>query len=139
MDVETAGKTVLFLAAFLLDQYVKATITSRTTLGFVTFERVANTGASFGFFQGYNAALFVVGLAILLGVYWYRDRLPVLASWLIITGGTSNLTDRLVYGYVVDYINIGWWPVFNVADMMLSVGVAVVLIDEVVFDDEETA
>jgi signal peptidase II len=136
VDVETAGKTVFFLAAFLLDQYVKAAITSRTTLGFVTFERVVNTGASFGFFQGYNAALFVVGLAILLGVYWYRDRLPALASWLIITGGTSNLVDRVVYGHVVDYISVGWWPVFNIADALLTVGVGVVLVDELIFDEK---
>ena len=134
MDVETAGKTVFFLAAFFLDQYVKATITSTTTLGFITFQRVANTGASFGFFQGYNAALFVAGMAILLAVFWYREHLPSMATWLIITGGASNLVDRVVYGHVVDYINIGWWPVFNLADAMLSVGVAIVLIDELVIE-----
>jgi lipoprotein signal peptidase len=142
VDVETAGKTVFLLAAFLLDQYIKATITSTTTLGLITFQRVANTGASFGFFQGYNAALFVAGTAILLAVYWYREYLPSLATWLIITGGASNLVDRVVYGHVVDYINIGWWPVFNLADAMLSVGVAIVLIDELVIEkvsEDETS
>ena len=137
MDVKTVGKTGFFLAAFLIDQYVKATITGSTTLSFITFQRVTNTGASFGFFQGYNAVLLLAGIIILATVYWYQDHLPDWAVWCIITGGVSNLVDRVVYGHVVDYISIGWWPVFNVADALLTVGVAVVVVDEF-FGREET-
>ncbi|MFH1326077.1 MAG: signal peptidase II [Candidatus Falkowbacteria bacterium] len=50
------------------------------------------------------------------------------ALLLIITGALSNLIDRLWHNAVIDYINFTYWPVFNVADIMISVGVALLLI-----------
>ena len=45
----------------------------------------------------------------------------------IVSGAISNLYDRLQYGFVVDYLNFIWWPVFNIADVMISAGVALIL------------
>ena len=45
----------------------------------------------------------------------------------IIGGALSNLYDRLQYSFVIDYLNFVWWPVFNIADVMISAGVALIL------------
>lgn len=123
--VENAGKIGVATAFVLADQAVKALMPAEpsTVLG-VSFFRVANTGAAFGAFQGYNAALILVSVAVLGGVWWRRDLLPPWSTALILGGGLSNVVDRIVYGHVVDYVSLGWWPVFNIADTMITVGVA---------------
>jgi len=102
-----------------------------------------NTGASYGFLAeatGWQRWLFsglaiVVSLGILL---WLRslpknDRLTTFGLCLILGGAIGNLLDRLVFGYVVDFINfyIGSFSpfgVFNVADMAISIGVLLLLV-----------
>lgn len=115
----------------IADQAIKNSISSTTSFLGVVFPRVTNTGASFGIFQGYNTALIISSILILSGIVWYRDELPAWSVWLFLAGGVSNTVDRIVHGHVIDYISIGWWPVFNIADAMLCVGVAIVIYDEV--------
>ena len=92
-----------------------------------------NTGAAFGLFQGWSFALAIVaivGIALLL-VYALiiRHRFPTLdnlLAWtalgLILGGIIGNLIDRLRLGGVTDFISIGWWPAFNIADSAVVVG-----------------
>ena len=106
--------------------------------GFFQLTHVQNTGASFGIFQGHSFALMIVeivGIVILLAMafYIYR-RLPYLVSlpntiaFSLILGGTvGNLIDRLRLEHVTDFIDIGIWPVFNVADSAITVGVIVIV------------
>ena len=108
-------------------------------LGFFQLTHVQNTGASFGIFQGHSSALMIVeivGIAVLLvmAFYIYR-RLPYLVSLLntiafgLILGGTvGNLVDRLRIEHVTDFIDIGFWPVFNVADSAITIGVIVLVV-----------
>lgn len=107
-------------------------------LGFFQLIHVQNTGASFGIFQGQSFALMIVemvGIAILLAMafYIYR-RLPYLVTLLstiafsLILGGTvGNLIDRLRLEHVTDFIDIGVWPVFNIADSAVTVGVIIMV------------
>jgi signal peptidase II len=107
-------------------------------LGFFQITHTQNTGASFGIFQGHSSALMIVeivGIIILLAIafYIYR-RLPYLVSLLntiafsLILGGTvGNLIDRLRIEHVTDFIDIGIWPVFNVADSAITIGVIVIM------------
>lgn len=127
-DAVKPSLAVFFLIA---DQAIKNSISSTTSFLGVVFPRVTNTGASFGIFQGYNTALIISSILILSGIVWYRDELPAWSVWLFLAGGVSNTVDRIVHGHVIDYISIGWWPVFNIADAMLCVGVAIVIYDEV--------
>ena len=108
-------------------------------LGFFQLTHVQNTGASFGIFQGHSFALMIVeivGIVILLAMafYIYR-RLPYLVSlpntiaFSLILGGTvGNLIDRLRLEHVTDFIDIGIWPVFNVADSAITIGVIVIVL-----------
>ena len=95
---------------------------------------VENTGASFGMFQGQNFVLTIVavlGIVFILAVAalltWRFPRvdawLPKIALGLILGGTAGNLMDRLNQGYVTDFIDIGPWPTFNVADSSMVVGV----------------
>ena len=97
---------------------------------------IQNTGMSFGLFRGSNDLLIWVAIIILgLLIYWYEQfdtKLAQVGYWLIIAGLFGNLVDRIFRGFVVDMIDIGWFPVFNIADSAISVAVVLLLIDEFV-------
>ena len=138
---------VFFLTALLIvtaDQLSKIWIRTNLTVGqslpevgFPRLTHVCNTGAAFGLFQGQTVPLTVVSLIsvtvlLLYACYFYR-RFSLLDSWFIwvglslIFGGTvGNLIDRLLLGYVTDFINFGFWPAFNLADSSIVVGVIIV-------------
>ncbi len=121
------------------DQLSKLWLKSHLAPGETLFEagtfritHVHNTGAAFGLFQGQSSALTVValvGVVLILVCALFMRRFPPLNSvWVrlalgLILGGTiGNLVDRFRLGYVVDFIDIGWWPAFNLADSALVVG-----------------
>ncbi len=95
--------------------------------GIISLTYVQNQGAAFGLFAG-NTWIFIVSavLAVLvISVYNYRNPLPNNIQIIlgIITGGAiGNLIDRFRYQYVIDFFDLGWWPVFNVADMAIVCG-----------------
>lgn len=116
---------VIVLGVVTVDQVLKAfTEQLSFTTRFFSLHTVENTGAAFGFFQGYNAVFVFVTVAVLGLVWLSRDTLPGRSASAIFAGGLSNLVDRVVRGHVVDFLDVGWWPVFNVADMAVSLGVA---------------
>lgn len=111
--------------------------------------RFHNTGAAFSFLadaSGWQHWLFS-GIAVLvsLGIVWYQWALPsrgcrVLAVGLalVLGGAIGNLIDRLLFGYVVDFILAyyqAWsWPAFNVADSAITVGVVLIIVDSLFFE-----
>jgi signal peptidase II len=135
---------VFFLTALLVvvaDQLSKMWIRSNLVVGqslpetgFFRLTHIQNTGAAFGLFQGHSFALTIVALVgiVVLLVYAlliYR-RFPILDNLLgksalgLVLGGTvGNLIDRLHLGYVTDFIDVGFWPAFNIADSAIVVGV----------------
>ena len=139
---------VFFLTALLIviaDQLSKIWIRSNLAVGeslpevgFFQLTHVQNTGAVFGLFQGHSFALTIVGLvgvAALLAytLFFYRhfplldNRLSNSALGLILGGTLGNLIDRLNpnLGGVTDFISIGIWPAFNIADSAITVGVII--------------
>lgn len=89
---------------------------------------VENTGMAFGLFQNGNVFLAVVMLLVIgYIIYSWKDieRYGAWAQWgaiLILTGALGNLYDRLTLGFVVDFIDLRVWPVFNAADSFISIG-----------------
>lgn len=89
---------------------------------------VENTGMAFGLFQNGNAVLAVVMLLVIgYIIYSWKEiaRYGAWARWgavLILTGALGNLYDRLTLGFVVDFIDLRVWPVFNAADSFITVG-----------------
>lgn len=110
---------------------------------YLSMYKAYNSGAAFSFLgdaSGWQRWFFVALAMIVIGVLvvWLR-RLPAhevrtsLALSLILGGAAGNLIDRLVYGYVIDFIDVyydSWhWPAFNVADAAISVGAFLLLLD----------
>lgn len=128
-----------------LDQFTKGLVTSNLSLGEIwspwdaltPFARIVhwkNTGVAFGMLQGMNTVFIILGLLVSLGIIYYypsvarRDWLIRLALSMELGGAFGNLIDRFKYGYVVDFISVGNFPVFNVADSCITVGVFVLLL-----------
>jgi signal peptidase II len=101
-----------------------------------------NPGSAFGLFSGQNSArifLSIVGVAAVFGMFWMlkksRDDQRILhwALALVAGGAVGNLIDRIYYGVVTDFVlwryDTHEWPVFNVADIVLVVGVGLMFID----------
>lgn len=89
-----------------------------------------NTGVVMGVFQGYNL-LFMIIMIILIFIiiYFYKsERRYWLGFDFILAGAFGNLFDRFCYGYVIDFIDLKYWPVFNLADVFIVVGVVIVLL-----------
>ena len=129
--------TLLQLAAIILatDQLTKF-VTRQTlelhqswpALGFFRFTHIHNTGSAFGLFQDQNLPLIFVSLAGILALaYIYHSQArPALllrvSIALMLGGAVGNLIDRIHQGHVTDFADIGPWPVFNVADSAIVIG-----------------
>lgn len=120
----------IFLIAFLIisDQFVKYLI--RYNDGFY----VCNPGISFGFiipatvFYSLVAIIFLVAILYLWGKINFEDFLINKTGIVFILGGAiSNLIDRFNYGCVTDIIDLGFWPVFNLADIFITVGAVIII------------
>jgi signal peptidase II len=137
---------VFFLAALAIaigDQASKAWIRSNIAVGqslpeagFVRLTHVQNTGAAFGIFQDHTFSLTIVsfvGAAIILFYTFYVRRrytflnngVSTVALGVILGGTIGNLIDRLSLGYVTDFIQVGTFPAFNVADSSITSGTSV--------------
>ena len=93
-----------------------------------------NSGAAFGSFQNGNSVFTVLAIIVIAAILYYFPRVDIqdwtlrLAMGLQLGGAAGNLIDRLMMGKVTDFISIGEFPVFNVADSAISIGVAVLIL-----------
>jgi signal peptidase II len=99
---------------------------------FLTVTR--NRGAAFGLFQNFTLGFLAVSVVVLIGILIYYWWLPA-GDWpgriglaLVFGGALANAYDRLVKGSVVDFIQLPHFPIFNVADSSISVGVAILVL-----------
>ncbi len=100
----------------------------------VGLERTTNAGIAFGLHPPAWVLMVLIPLALIaiMVLAWKarRNRLHALCYGLIIGGAFGNIADRLNDGVVTDFIQIGWWPSFNVADSCITVGVVLLLLIE---------
>ena len=129
------------LGVVILDQATKQIVKSNLDLyeawpadGFFRIVYRTNSGTAFGLFPGQTVTLIFLSLfAIAFLFYFYRTRalsypLLRLAIGMQLGGAIGNLVDRLRYGAVVDFIDVGPWPTFNVADSSIVVGIFVLAV-----------
>ncbi|OBJ41300.1 signal peptidase II [Mycolicibacterium mucogenicum] len=103
----------------------------------ITWTLVRNSGAAFSMATGYTWVLTLIATGVVLGIIWMGRRLVslwwALGLGMILGGAVGNLMDRFfrspgpLRGHVVDFLSVGWWPVFNVADSAVVCG-AVLLV-----------
>lgn len=127
-----------------LDQWTKALVRASVPLGsdwlpdklawLLPYARVRhwyNTGAAFGLFQDGNLIFTILAIIVSLVIVYYFPRAERRDWWLRLAlamqfaGAVGNLIDRLLFQHVTDFISVGNFPVFNIADSSISVGVAI--------------
>lgn len=145
---------VITLLIVALDQYTKWLVRSNLALGetwspwewLSPYARIVywkNTGVAFGMLQGMNTVFIVLATIVSLGILYFFQSIPK-KDWLIrlalileLGGALGNLIDRITVGHVIDFISVGTFPVFNVADSCITVGVIVLLLGVWIQDHRE--
>jgi signal peptidase II len=139
---------VVAAAVVLVDQITKLAIVERLGIGeslpvlsgLVNLRHIRNTGAVFGIMKGagtYFTVFSIVAAAVLVIVLFLARKASVLVKvslGLILGGAVGNLIDRLRFGNVIDFVDVGVgqgvrWPCFNVADLAITVGVAFLVVN----------
>jgi signal peptidase II len=145
------------MAGFIvaLDQWTKFLVRTRLPFGEIwspwswltPYARIVNwknSGAAFGMLQGFGGVFTLLAIVVALAIFYYYPQVSAqdwylkLAMGLQLGGALGNLVDRLTQqGHVTDFISIGNFPVFNVADSSISIGVAVLVIGIWIKDRQE--
>ncbi len=133
---------LLIIVGVLLDQLIK--LWAQNQLGFfkckvaidslLSFQLVHNYGAAYGIFQ--NQRWFLVAFAliviVLVSVFYKHLVNGIIGRWgisIFLIGAIGNFLDRLVRGYVIDYVVTPFFPVFNFADFCIDVGILLLFLD----------
>lgn len=131
---------VVALAVFVLDRVTKSLVAASIPFGdqtwvipnLVSIHNVRNSGAAFGVAPAGASFFLIASVLVAIGLVVYVARNPG-TPWTegvlgLIMGGTlGNGYDRIVHGTVTDFIDFHFWPVFNVADSAISVGVVLLI------------
>ena len=139
--------TVLILAILAIDQYLKSLVQLKLTAhqsipiinNILHLTLVKNTGAAFGLFKNATVVFIIISIISILfiSILVFRSikkgklfSNPVFNSGLvlIVSGALGNLIDRLKFGYVIDFIDVRIWPVFNMADASITIGTILVFL-----------
>lgn len=139
----TAGIILLDrFSKILVDTYMDLGDSYRVIDNFFSIHYVANTGVAFSNFQGSRIVTILMPIviaALIVGFVFLRaDRISIAGAatlGMIVGGGISNLADRFIYGYVVDFFSFGSFAIFNIADIGITLG-CVFLMLIVIFEKE---
>ncbi len=152
---------VMYLCAAILlglDQWSKFWVVENLAFGqsvpalepWLFFTYVRNTGAAFSILTGQKWLLSLIAIGVSLWLVFYahslkqRQLVHLLSLAAILAGALGNLTDRLRLGYVVDFFDLhhagrNIWPIFNVADICINLGVALLILYFLLYPEEEEA
>lgn len=147
-------KDILFFSIVfvVVDQIIKAIISSKMILNqsviitknFFSITLVHNTGAAFSILEDNTYLLVAIGIIAIIGLILYIRKLEIVEDMevftyaLLLGGIAGNLIDRIVHGYVIDYLSFKfgsyYFPIFNFADICIVVAVIIYLIQMIKVD-----
>ena len=138
---------VIALLALIADQWSKAAIIASLALDeswrpwvgtplleLFAFTHIKNSGAAFGMFQQGGALFILIAIVVTLGILLRFRQLPPWKAWLFIGlgliqgGALGNVVDRVRHGHVTDFIHVGTFAIFNVADAAIFCGVVLLVV-----------
>ena len=139
--IEWTGLGVVAVVAVIADQVTKSIATRSLALNepvdvvpFFDLTRIHNTGIAFGQFTGQQSLVMVLTVVAVVWMIVFfarsgsRHVLFPVALGLLVGGALSNLVDRVRAGFVTDFLHIHHWPIFNLADTFIVIGVALLLL-----------
>ena len=116
----------------VLDRISKFLVVAYVPLGqqgFIT--HILNTGTAFGLFK--SAHYIIIAISVLVIIFLalkHSDYSTPLLLGLVMGGAAGNLVDRLWYGAVIDFIDVGFWPVVNIADSAITCAVVGLIVND---------
>ncbi|MGB9680647.1 MAG: signal peptidase II [Patescibacteria group bacterium] len=126
------------LTFFILDRFFKNLFLSQETIykefGPFAFFLTKNSRVIFGFFASNIWFDILTGLVLLFVIlklkeaYLKKDFTSLFVYSLLIGGAVSNILDRIKYGFIIDYIDLGPWHIFNLADLLILSGVVILVV-----------
>ncbi|MFA6078521.1 MAG: signal peptidase II [Candidatus Omnitrophota bacterium] len=102
--------------------------------GVLNLTLVLNKGAAFGLFKHQTMLFAALSVLVIIFIIYYTlskkmtDRALLVALGLVLGGAVGNLIDRVRLGYVIDFLDVGIWPVFNIADSCITAGAALLIL-----------
>lgn len=126
-----------------LDLWTETWVPWDWMLPYARIVHVPNTGVAFGMFQGSGDIFSIVAIIVALIIIFYFPRVPLsdwslrLAMSLQLSGALGNLIDRLTIGHVTDFVSVGNFPVWNIADASITIGVVVLILGVWITEIEE--
>mgnify|MGYP001499688395 CR=1 FL=1 len=136
---------ITFPSIFFLDQITKYLVYSNMYLGEsipengllrITYAR--NTGTAFSLFRSHGELLLFLSVlvALFFTIYFIFIEKPKifmrLFISLVVAGALGNIIDRIRFGYVNDFIDVGFWPIFNIADSSISIAITIYIFDALI-------
>ena len=131
----------LIFIFFMFDQFTKEIVIRNLKVGysipetgFFRFTHVRNFGSAFSIINDANLFLMIVGIFAIIFISYFlifytrESNLLQIAISLQLSGAFGNIVDRIRLGSVTDFIDVGSWPVFNIADSCISVGMFLLII-----------
>ncbi|MAG91049.1 signal peptidase II [Candidatus Woesearchaeota archaeon] len=130
------------LIVILLDQITKLLIKTNFKLNqslpiienILHLTYVTNTGSAFGLFKGFNLFFVIFSIIVIIAIFYFinkiknNEKLIQYSVGLLLAGTIGNLIDRILHGSVIDFIDFRIWPVFNIADSSITIGVILLII-----------
>jgi signal peptidase II len=105
----------------------------------VSLELVFNYGAAYGILQHQRLFLLIVACVFIVGIlmfsnYFIQSKYSKIAVLFLLAGALGNMIDRLLLGYVIDFIDIKVFPVFNFADIFINISIGLFLYEALIYD-----
>ena len=130
-----------YISKIIVSNYISLNTNIPIIGNFLRLTYVRNTGAAFSMFSNYTYILAIISILVILLIFYYVYRkdhvsgFDALCYGLLLGGATGNLIDRLIYGYVVDFISVKIFnynfPVFNLADSFIVIAFILLIITEI--------
>jgi len=121
------------LTKFLIKQNLQLTQSIPIMKNILHLTYVTNNGSAFGLFKGFNLIFVIFSVIAVFVVSYFINRVKEnekalqFAVGLLLGGTIGNLIDRLIFGHVIDFIDLRIWPVFNVADSAVTISIILLI------------
>lgn len=130
-----------FAIKFVVDKSLHANQSIPVIGNVLSLTYVQNQGAAFGLFWGSTLILIIVGILAIFGIIYFHEHISKnshlqIPLALLLGGSLGNIVDRVFRSYVVDYIDFHFWPVFNLADIMINISVFLIILHIMVHKEE---
>ena len=122
------------LTKFLIKQNLQLNQSIPVIKNILHLTYITNTGSAFGLFKGFNWFFILFSLVVIIVIFYFinqiknNEKMMRISVSLVLGGTIGNLIDRIAYGAVIDFIDFRIWPVFNIADSAVTIGIIILIV-----------